>query len=66
MVYVNFSSNLPTGLQNFEFVDLTNTERLALPSIFRRIYQLQTKVIYSAMKYHFFTTSLKQMVIIPI
>ena len=23
MVYANFSSNLPTGLQNFEFVDLT-------------------------------------------
>ena len=25
MVYANFSSNLPTGLQHFEFVDLTNT-----------------------------------------
>ena len=25
MVYANFSSNLPTGLQNFEFVDLTIT-----------------------------------------
>ena len=24
MVYANFSSNLPTGLQHFEFVDLTN------------------------------------------
>ena len=23
MVYANFSSNLPTGLQHFEFVDLT-------------------------------------------
>ena len=23
MVYANFSLNLPTGLQNFEFVDLT-------------------------------------------
>ena len=23
MVYANFSSNLPTGLHNFEFVDLT-------------------------------------------
>ena len=23
MVYDNFSSNLPTGLQHFEFVDLT-------------------------------------------
>ena len=24
MVYANFSSNLPTGLQHFEFVDLTS------------------------------------------
>ena len=23
MVYANFSSNLPTGLQHFEFIDLT-------------------------------------------
>ena len=23
MLYANFSSNFPTGLQNFEFVDLT-------------------------------------------
>ena len=31
MVYANFSSNLPTGLQHFEFVDLTNaTERNSL------------------------------------
>ena len=27
MVYANFSSNLPTGLQNFEFVDLTIFEK---------------------------------------
>ena len=24
MVYANFSSNLPSGLQHFELVDLTN------------------------------------------
>ena len=23
MLYANFSSNLPTGLQHFEFIDLT-------------------------------------------
>ena len=25
MVYANFSPNLPTGLQHFEFVDLTSS-----------------------------------------
>ena len=30
MVYANFSSNLPTGLQHFEFVDLTITENVEM------------------------------------
>ena len=36
MVYANFSSNLPTGLQNFEFVDLTMKER-AVRDRYRRL-----------------------------
>ena len=27
MVYAHFSLNLPTGLQHFEFIDLTNRDK---------------------------------------
>ena len=33
MVYANFSSNLPTELQNFEIVDLTNTGQADLHTL---------------------------------
>ena len=43
MVYANFSSNLPTGLLHFEFVDLTNIDFTGIWDINIRAHEGTTK-----------------------